>query len=320
MDKKEMPLNSIYEDERGTYIVYNGDKGTMPVISINANTIPAAWELAVLSCFNHGTKVSTHYDREGDPPSIEATIMVRVENPFNEPRIHKNFPGGPKELEVYRQEVVEGIHDHWINPREGKWTYTYHNRIFNYNPSSDLNAENMGKLLEKGVNQIEEGVIKPLLKDITSKGAQATTWIPMADPASPGDRPCLQHLWFRVLENDNNYYLNLETLWRSRDLYKAWFMNAYALSDLQRKVAGILSERTNKKINVGCYIDISNSLHIYGQDHSKENFKDDIKKMREESIEKRIWNSDHPAFKIMTEETREDLAKDPDFYAKGNVK
>ena len=31
----------------------------------------------------------------------------------------------------------------------------------------------------------------------------------------------------------------------------------------------------------------------------------------------RAWRSDHPAFEAMTEEAREKLAKDPDWYAKG---
>ena len=41
--------------------------------------------------------------------------------------------------------------------------------------------------------------------------------------------------------------------------------------------------------------------------------------MREEPIEKRVWISDHPAFKIMTQEARKNLAKDPDYYAKGDA-
>ena len=31
--------------------------------------------------------------------------MIAVTDPFHEPRIHKNFPGGPEELEAYRQDV-----------------------------------------------------------------------------------------------------------------------------------------------------------------------------------------------------------------------
>ena len=67
-----------------------------------------------------------------DPPSVEATVAINVEDPFNEPRIHKNIPGGPAELENYRQEVVNGIHNHWIDPGTNKWTYTYNERFRDY--------------------------------------------------------------------------------------------------------------------------------------------------------------------------------------------
>ena len=43
-----------------------------------------------------------------------------VEDPFAEPRIHRAFPGGLEDLEIYRQEVVDGVHDHWIAPQEGQ--------------------------------------------------------------------------------------------------------------------------------------------------------------------------------------------------------
>jgi hypothetical protein len=89
---------------------------TMPVISITAECLPEAWEKAVLAVWDQGYEVKTQYDKPGDPPSKDATVMIAVTDPFNEPRIHKNFPGGPEELEAYRQEVVSGIHDHWIDP------------------------------------------------------------------------------------------------------------------------------------------------------------------------------------------------------------
>ena len=87
----------------------------IPVISITADCLPQAWEKAVLAVWDKGFEVKTQYDKPQDPPSKDATVMVTVTDPFNEPRIHKNFPGGPEELESYRQEVVNGIHDHWID-------------------------------------------------------------------------------------------------------------------------------------------------------------------------------------------------------------
>jgi len=316
----------FYIDSRGKYLaspkeikVGNKKRRIVPGITVQADSIPKAYELALMAAWEYGTNITTHYDRPGDPPSKEATIKVEISNPFEEPRIHKNFPGGPIELESYRQEVVDGIHDHLINPREGKWTYTYHDRLVSYNPSCDLLDVNMGHMLPKGVNQLEN-VVKELKRNITSKAAQATTWIPMADIHLEGDRPCLQRLWFRAyLQEDGSYSLNLNSYWRSRDLYRAWFMNVYAITDLQKGIAERLSNEINKKVEVGSYKDTSDSLHIYGS--CWKDMKNEFKKMRDDkTIKQRVWTTDHPAFEMMTQEARENLAKDPDFYLKGQGK
>lgn len=319
----ETPLLFIHIDKRGSYVLNKPQQGIIPHIAVYAETVPAAWELAMLSCWDYGSRVGTHYDKtEETPRSKEGTITLKIMNPSNEPRIHKNFPGGPEELEVYRQEVVLGIHDHWINPKEGKWTYTYHDRLFNYNPSSDLRKGDAGKLLSEGINQIED-IMEELERDITSRAAQATTWIPGADIKLPGDRPCLQRLWARLLpisESDENkgYLLNMNTYWRSRDLAKAWIMNVYALTDLQKVIAEKLEQKINVPIKVGSYFDGSDSLHIYG-DYFKE-IQVEFEKMRDDDLSKRVWVSDHPAFVFMTKEAKEKLAKDPEWYAKGDLR
>ncbi|MHC4326336.1 MAG: hypothetical protein ACYSUX_18855 [Planctomycetota bacterium] len=38
--------------------------------------------------------------------------------------------------------------------------------------------------------------------------------------------------------------------------------------------------------------------------------------MRQSPFTERSWQSTHPAFEMMTNEAREKLAKDPDWYAK----
>jgi thymidylate synthase len=107
-------------------------QGLIPTLHVLGKTLPEAWEKAVLACWEKGAAIQTEYDRPGDPPSRDCTMMWVVDDPFLEPRIHRAFPGGLEDLEVYRQEVVEGVHDHWIAPDEGKWTYTYHKRLFAY--------------------------------------------------------------------------------------------------------------------------------------------------------------------------------------------
>ena len=106
----------------------------------------------------------------------------------------------------------------------------------------------------------------------------------------------------------------MNTHWRSRDLYKAWFMNVYALTELQRIIADKISKKIDRPVSVGRYVDISDSLHIYGSYFS--NAAAEIEKMRDGHFEKRSWPSTHPAFKMMTAEARGRLEKDPDCFAK----
>lgn len=288
--------------------------GNIPTLTVTARCLPEAWEKAVLAVWKHGADLKTEYDKPDDPASKDATVMITVENPFNEPRIHKNFPGGPEELESYRQEVCDGIHDHWINPAEGKWTYTYHERLFAYCPTDDLRHSNSKKPF-RPFDQIAY-VVEKCSETFHSRRAQAITWMPTADPQTD-DPPCLQRLWFRIMKDaEGTAVLNMNSHWRSRDLYKAWYMNVYALTELQRIVSARIAEKIGQPVNVGRYVDISDSLHIYGR-----YFRDvmpEIEKMdSDEDYRSRSWNSDHPAFSMMTQEARAKLAQDPDWYAKG---
>ncbi len=310
--------------------------GDIPVISIAADCLPEAWEKAVLAVWDKGLEVRTQYDKPEDPPSKDATVVITITDPFNEPRIHKNFPGGPEELESYRLEVVSGIHDHWIDPAAGKWTYTYHERLFSYCPVEDIRNAESPKPLRK-VNQIQY-IIDYLSQAGHSRRAQAITWMPTADPQTD-DPPCLQRIWCRLIRHGHNeagpvrnstgvdmirkgeisngagkLSLNMNTHWRSRDLYKAWFMNVYALTDLQRTIAEGIAKNRGEPVSVGRYVDISDSLHIYGSYF--EEVAPEIEKMRESPFTERAWESTHPAFEMMTQEAREKLARDPDWYAK----
>ena len=233
----------------------------IPVLFVSGENLPEAWEKAVLAVWDHGARIKTEYDKPTDPASLDATVMVEVRRPLSEPRIHKNFPGGPVELESYRQEVVEGIHDHWINPKEGKWTYTYHQRLFAYRPLVDLMEPDAGPQFPP-VNQVEL-MIEKLAQVPYSRRGQAITWIPHCDP-STDDPPCLQRVWARLLKGEEGWSLNLNTHWRSRDLIMAWFMNVYALTDLQRTMAERLADMLGEPIRCGRYVDVADSLHING--------------------------------------------------------
>lgn len=223
----------------------------IPVIKVQARGIAEAWEKSLVELWKSGIRIKTEYDKTNDLPSIDATMIMVIEDPFSEPRVHLSIPSSFKDLRKYVREVVDGVHDHWIDPKSGKWTYTYHQRLFRY-PSKD-----------GAVNQIDYA-IKKLAQVPYTRRAQAITWIPEFDP-STNDPPCLQRLWLRCTEdNSGNLMLNMNTHWRSRDAYKAAFMNMFALTELQRKIAQMISERVGKEVIVGQYVDISDSYHIYG--------------------------------------------------------
>ncbi len=290
--------------------------GSIPVICVKGANLPEAWEKALIAVWEQGGTVRTEYDRRDDagafidPPSRDATAVIEVADPFAEPRIHKNFPGGPEELEVYRQEVVDGIHDHWVDPSDpDKWTYTYHQRLFGYRATTDLDDPNATTL--PPIDQIEYVADKCAEAHYTRR-AQAITWIPNADPATD-DPPCLQRLWFRIMIDDTGEpVLNLNSHWRSRDGYKAWFMNAFALTDLQRTVAERITEKLGRSVRVGRYVDISDSFHIYGSYFA--DFEPEFAKMKADpDYTSRAWPSDHPAVNMMFEEARRKLAENPDY-------
>jgi len=249
----------------------------IPVLKIEARNLPLAWEKAVLAAWEKGENLKTEYDKPKDLPSKDCTMIIVVRSPMAEPRIHRAFPGGLEDLEVYRQEVTLGIHDHWINPAEGKWTYTYHKRLFDYEAEGG------------GANQIDL-IIKKLSEVPYSRRAQAITWNVGLD-AKADDPPCLQRLWFRIsIEPGAKLLLNMNSHWRSRDAFKASFMNMFALTDLQKMVAGEISKRYGEEIAVGRYVDISDSFHIYGAYH------EDFKKFREtvktRSFKDRTWRTE----------------------------
>jgi thymidylate synthase len=52
--------------------------------------------------------------------------------------------------------------------------------------------------------------------------------------------------------------LIMQTTWRSRDLFRAWEANVNGMIRIQKDIADKLG------VEMGHYLDFSNSLHIYG--------------------------------------------------------
>ena len=214
----------------------------MQTVYVKETSLPVAWERAVLETWETGARFRTEYDKPTDPESRDVCAMIHVTEPLAEPRIHKAFPGGLDDLEVYRAEVLHGVHDHWIAPEEGKWEYTYHERLRTYRVPG----------IAEPIDQIA-AVIEKLREVPHTRRAQAVTWQAWQD-IGIGDPACLQRAWFRVEKNR----LNLHIHFRSNDAFKAAFMNMYAFVELQQMVARALG------VAVGEYVHIADSFHIYG--------------------------------------------------------
>ncbi|NIM91576.1 MAG: hypothetical protein GTO17_11585 [Candidatus Aminicenantes bacterium] len=271
------------------------ESGNIPVLSVNEDTIPRAYEKAIKEVWEKGVSVQTEYDRPEDPPSKDATVIITVREPFSQPRFHRSFADGLGGLAEYVMEVVHGAHDYWVKPMEEilkgteskdtRWTYTYHGRLFEY------------RIEDEVINQVGL-MIDRLSKAGHTRRAQAITWNPKLDPPTD-DPPCLQRIWGRLCGNgEGGYVFNLNTHWRSRDLFKAWFENVIAITTLMKKIAEKISERTNKQVRLGRYVDISDSLHIYGsyfreiEGDPEKGIKSFFEKLESRSFEERTWNSD----------------------------
>lgn len=260
------------ESEKNTRMFFSA--GDIPVLKVEGKTLPETWEKSLVELWNKGVSIKTQYDRQIDPPSRDATMIMVVNEPLAEPRIHRALPAGLDELEVYRQEVVLGVHDHWIGSHG--WSYSYHDRIFNY------------KSGDGHINQIA-AAIENLIDCYYTRRAQAITWDPELD-ARHHEPPCLQRIWLRILEDpQKGPVLNMNTHWRSRDAYKAAFMNIFAITDLMKIIARDISNRMNREIKVGRYVDITDSYHIYGSYFNQ--FKGFLETLEKKTFEERTYTT-----------------------------
>jgi thymidylate synthase len=255
----------------------------IPVLHAEGDCIARAWENSLVALFRHGCKLRTQYDKPGDPPSKDATMVITVHDPLAEPMIHRDFPGGFEDLEEYVMEVCDGIKDHLVrdpaDAHDTRWEYTYHQRLFRYE------VPTIGP-----IDQIEH-IARRLAETPHTRRAQAITWKVWED-RSCYDPACLQSVWCRItpagelgvgreelgvrigesgaapnsqLPTPNSQLvLNMNVRFRSNDAYKAAMMNMFALVRLQQRIAARITELSGQALGLGRYCHMADSYHIYG--------------------------------------------------------
>ena len=267
----------------------------IPTLHVVADNIPQAHYRATKDVFENGMSIRTEYDRKEDgefidPSSRDARVLVEVRNPFNRPRFSTV---GCSEIGTYIAEIM-GVKDHLVIPYEAlkeqlnsggkleakEWPYAYHQRLFSF-PLQD------GSFLDQ-----METLVNRVAKSHITRRAVATTRLPEIDDLMDDDIPCLSEVNLRCTEDNGDLYLNMNTTWRSRDLYKAWTDSVVALTFMQQVLAKRLGEKMGREVKVGSYADDSYSLHIYGQDMTQYDVKDGYLKRGEDVALKSAMESE----------------------------
>jgi thymidylate synthase len=168
---------------------------SIPVLHVSGRSLAEAYERALVALYRGGTRFQTQYDRPGDPPSLDCTMNLTVEDPASDPMIHKAFPGGFADLREYVYEL-QGLKDTWTknvnDPEDTRWEYTYHGRLAAYGRWKEkVRTEGGTSSRDVGafcVNQIER-VIEKLARQPFTRQAQMITWMPNLD-LDCFDPPC----------------------------------------------------------------------------------------------------------------------------------
>jgi thymidylate synthase len=321
-----------------------------PTIHIARRTLPEVWEETFMALMGIGQEIHTHYDpmnAKGEYesfPSLEATVMMHIAEPFGEPRFHKHYLGGWLGFGDYKAEI-EGVKDPWmIDPKmvaekmkankfdevkgDERWNYTYSQRLRAYH-FFDFKG-NM-----KAVNQLKQ-VVNNLKNNPTSRSAQCITWDPRWDHNDQQigpfkwdsyHSPCLQRFWFRLNENpgQKGYVLNVNGHWRSRDHLKAVPSNIFGVTEgMHEEVRRGLEKELGVPVQRGSYTDISDSLHLYGhyldprrQGLDAESYLEDIFRIASgEPIENRVIMPGTDMYDMMMEDIEREYkfrTENPDY-------
>ena len=242
----------------------------IPVLHVCETSLAAAYEKALISLYENGVRFQTQYDKPGDPHSLDCTLNLTVLDPLAEPMIHKAFPGGIEDLREYVMEVG-GAKDHWVknmnHPDDTRWEYTYHGRLSNYGSWQESHDGKPTRVGAFNVDQIE-AVIAKLVRQPFTRQAQMITWMPNID-LDCYDPPCLQSIWYRLLEDeaDATWWLNCNIRFRSNDAWGASFMNMFGFILFNRDViAAEIAKRSGHTVKLGRLNWQADSYHIYGKD------------------------------------------------------
>lgn len=187
-------------------------------------TIKTGWESLVKRIMKDGVEIT---DERGSVTKEILNTMVNIKNPMDSESPKGYFWTGEK-LDKYSEQFLSSDKQGFI--------YTYGNRLRAHFDGIDQIQEAIGRL-----NNFKE-----------SRRAISITWDPTVDTKND-EVPCMMLVDFKIRDG----MLHTTGLWRSHDIYGAWFPNAVGLSNLARYVAGEVGSE------IGMLTIHSISAHIY---------------------------------------------------------
>ncbi|CDG64643.1 MAG: thymidylate synthase [Methanobacterium sp.] len=193
-------------------------------ILIKTTTIKNGWEALVKRVMEKGEEIK---DERGSLTLELRNTMVNIKNPL-ELEVPEGYFWSGEKLEIYAEQFLS-------DDKQG-FVYTYGNRLRKH---------------FEGIDQIGEA-IKRLKNCKESRRAISVTWDPTTDTKNE-EVPCMILVDFKIRDGK----LHTTGLWRSHDIYGAWFPNAVGLTHLAKYVAEEVG------VEVGTLTIHSISAHIY---------------------------------------------------------
>lgn len=227
------------------------------VYKIENSEIADCWEDLVKLVYTNGHLVD---DERGSTTKELLNVVTKIKNPLG--KQDGGFFGiGEEYNTIENVRVPEGYFwagdrittysEQFLSRENPGFVYTYGSRLRNHEDylSDDKDDEGF-----TGIDQIQVAIDR--LKNCKeSRRAISVTWDPHLDTVNE-EVPCLILVDFKIREDS----LYTTALWRSHDIYGAWFPNVVGLTYLAQYVANEVG------VNVAPITVHSISAHIYSTD------------------------------------------------------
>ncbi len=231
----------------------------LPDLSARGSSIASAWENSLIELAKNGYWYCRE-DPEDKGPQVDATMNIGIMTPDKGDFYHRGMTCTTTDLVSYMAEIhgaQDGLMKDPRNPKDTRWEYTYNERIRAY-------------LGSKGPIDQLENTIRRLAERPFSRRVSIPLWNPELDyeirhPA------CLQRLGFVLTPHPTDpkvSLLNMNYLFRSRNVMVASPMNMVAMYSLMCLTRDELRKRTGRDIQNGRMLDSSDSYHVKFQNQS----------------------------------------------------